>query len=82
MTFKDRVYATVKSIERGKTMTYSEVARLAGSPNASRAVGNILNKNYDHRIPCHRVIRTDGGMGGYNRGVNKKREILKMELAI
>ncbi|MDO8555254.1 MAG: MGMT family protein [bacterium] len=40
---------------------------------AYRAVGNILNKNHDPKIPCHRVIRTDGKLGGYNRGVIKKR---------
>lgn len=60
-------------------MTYGEVARRAGKPGAARAVGNILSKNYDPKIPCHRVIRADGGMGGYNRGVNKKIDLLKKE---
>lgn len=49
-------------------MTYKEVAERAGSPRAFRAVGNILNTNYDPDIPCHRVVRSDGTPGGYNRG--------------
>lgn len=60
-------------------MSYGEVARMAGSPGAPRAVGNILNKNYDAKIPCHRVIRSDGKFGGYNRGEKQKREILSSE---
>lgn len=60
-------------------MTYKEVARLTGRPKAYRAVGNILNKNSDPRIPCHRIIRSDGKIGGYNRGIKKKKEILIKE---
>lgn len=82
MSFKDKVLKVVKGIPKGKTMTYKEVAVEAGSPGAFRAVGNILNKNYDPSIPCHRVIRSDGLLGGYNRGNNKKRELLKKEHAI
>ncbi|MDR3558272.1 MAG: MGMT family protein [Candidatus Pacebacteria bacterium] len=48
-------------------------------PRAFRAVGNILNKNYDPTIPCHRVVRSDGTLGGYNRGAKKKMEMLKEE---
>jgi len=55
------------------------VAKLAGRPKAYRAVGNILNKNYDPDTPCHRVIRSDGRTGGYNRGVQEKSRILKKE---
>jgi len=58
-------------------MTYKQVAEKAGIPNACRAVGNILNKNFDSKIPCHRVIRSDGKIGGYNRGAEKKKEILE-----
>ena len=79
--FKDKVFNIVAKIPRGQTMTYKEVARKAGSPRAFRAVGNILNKNYDSRIPCHRVIRSDGQTGGYNRGRKEKNKILKKEKA-
>lgn len=69
----------VKKIPKGKVLTYKEVARLAGNTKASRAVGNILNKNHDKSIPCHRVIRSDGKLGGYNRGEEIKVRILKKE---
>lgn len=77
--FSQKIYEVVKKIPKGSVLTYKEVARRAGSPNAFRAVGNILNKNYDPKIPCHRVIRSDGKTGGYNRGAKKKKEILKKE---
>ncbi|MDO8472026.1 MAG: MGMT family protein [bacterium] len=67
-TFTDRVRATDKAIPIGTTLTYQEVARRAGSPRAARAVGAIMRRNYDLTIPCHRVIRADGAVGGYNRG--------------
>lgn len=57
-------------------MTYKEVAKLAGRPKAYRAVGNILNKNHNPVIPCHRVVRSDGKAGGYNRGTKIKKKIL------
>lgn len=60
-------------------MSYKQVAEKAGSPRAYRAVGNILNKNYDPKIPCHRVIRSDGKLGGYNRGIEKKEKLLEKE---
>ncbi|MGB9680977.1 MAG: MGMT family protein [Minisyncoccia bacterium] len=63
-------------------MTYKEVAKLAGSPLAWRAVGNILKRNYDPKIPCHRVIRSDGKIGNYNRGAKKKKELLRQERAL
>jgi methylated-DNA-[protein]-cysteine S-methyltransferase len=63
-------------------MTYKQVARQAGRPNAYRAVGNILNKNYDTKIPCHRVVRSDGNPGGYNRGAKQKEKKLKDEGAL
>lgn len=78
-TFADRVRAVVAKIPKGETMTYRQVAERAGSPRAFRAVGNILNKNYDPNIPCHRVIRSDGTAGGYNRGAERKLEILREE---
>lgn len=81
-SFSDRVYSVVKNIPKGKVFTYKQVATMAGSPRAFRAVGNILNKNYDPNIPCHRVIRSDGKTGGYNRGKENKIAILKSELGI
>lgn len=78
-SFSDRVYSVVKNIPKGKVFTYKQVATMAGSPRAFRAVGNILNKNYDPSIPCHRVIRSDGKIGGYNRGQENKIIILKSE---
>lgn len=79
-TFKERVYAVVRKIPAGKTLTYKEVAKRAGSPNAYRAVGSVLGKNTDPKdVPCHRVIRSDGGMGGYRWGIEKKVRILAKE---
>ena len=82
-TFKEKVYAVVAKISRGKTMTYKEVARRAGNAKAARAVGNIMNKNPDpKKVPCHRVVRSDGDPGGYAWGRKKKIMILKREGAI
>jgi O-6-methylguanine DNA methyltransferase len=77
--FKSKVLEVTKGIPKGETLTYKKVAELAGKPKAYRAVGNILSRNYDPLIPCHRVIRTDGKIGGYNRGIVKKAEILRQE---
>lgn len=77
--FQKSVYNIVKSIRRGQTITYSDVAKLVGSPGVARAVGNALNKNYDSNVPCHRVIRSDGKVGGYNRGTDIKRKLLQKE---
>lgn len=79
MNLKNRVLSIVAAIPKGATMTYKEVARRAGRPRAYRAVGNMLNKNYDPAIPCHRVVRSDGTLGGYNRGKNEKMTLLKSE---
>ena len=81
--FEKRVYAVVSKIEKGSLMTYKEVAKMAGSPNASRAVGTALSKNYNPKIPCHRVIRSDGRLGSYNRGgVSAKKKLLTGEGAL
>lgn len=81
--FGQKVYLIVSKIPKGKTMTYVEVSRKAGRPAACRAVGSILGKNRNKEVPCHRVIRSDGGMGGYAfGGVKKKAEILKKEGAL
>lgn len=78
-TFTEKVYEVVRKIPKGKVLTYKEVARCVGNIKAVRAVGNILNKNFDPNIPCHRVIRSDGKIGGYNRGTLNKKKILKSE---
>ena len=78
-SFSEKVYAVVKKIPKGKVLTYQEVALKAGRPKAYRAVGNILHKNHDPKIPCHRVIRSDHYAGGYNRGALEKIRILKKE---
>lgn len=78
-TFTEKVLDIVKHIPRGSVLTYSKVAKLAGSQNASRAVGSILKKNYNPKIPCHRVIRSDGSLGNYNRGNKEKARKLKAE---
>jgi len=81
--FSKRVYAVVAKIPKGQVMTYAGVAKKAGNPGASRAVGSLMAKNYDPKIPCHRVIRSDGKIGNYNRGgPAKKRALLKKEGAI
>lgn len=79
ITFKQKVYAVVKKIPKGKVLTYKEVARRAGKPKAYRAVGNILNKNIDSKVPCHRVIRSDGKIGGYRDGTLFKIKRLREE---
>lgn len=79
MDFKTKIYNIVKEIPKGKTLTYKEVAVRAGHPKAYRAVGNVLNKNISKSIPCHRVIRSDGKIGGYRDGSRKKVEILQRE---
>lgn len=81
-TFRTRVLAIVRTIPRGQTMTYGEVARCAGKPKAAHAVGAIMRANYDPSVPCHRVVRSDGTLGGYNRGVERKRELLREEGAV
>ena len=80
--FSGKVFKIVKHIPKGSVLSYGAVARLAGSPNAYRSVGNILNKNYNPEIPCHRIVRSDGKLGGYNSGAGKKRHLLRKEKAI
>ena len=81
--FKEKVLDVVRNIPKGKTMTYKGVAIRAKSRNAYRAVGSILAKNFNPKIPCHRVIKSDGSLGNYNRGgAQKKMSILRKEGAI
>ena len=80
LPFADRVRAVVRTIPAGQVMTYREVAHAAGNPGAARAVANVMANNYLPDVPCHRVIRSDGTLGGYNRGgVEQKRALLIKE---
>ncbi len=78
-SFRKSVLRVVRGIPEGDTRTYKEVAIAAGNPKAARAVGAILKTNYDPTIPCHRVVKSDGTLGGYNRGVGTKRKLLDEE---
>jgi len=78
-SFQKKIYEVVRRIPRGKVMNYQQVTKLAGKPRAFRAVGNILNKNQDPKIPCHRIIRSDGKIGGYKNGTKRKIALLKKE---
>lgn len=81
--FAEKVRDVVRKIPKGKTMTYREVAARAGSMGAARAVGTIMANNYLSDVPCHRVIRSDGKIGEYNRGGPAvKRKLLVAEGAI
>ena len=88
--FSKKVLEVVVKIPAGKLMSYQQVAKLVGSPNAYRAVGSILNRNYREKewqlpleavepIPCHRVIRSDGYIGSYALGQKDKVRILMRE---
>lgn len=78
-TFTQKVLDIVKNIPRGSVMNYKDVAKKAGSPGASRAVGSIMAKNSDMNIPCHRVIRSDGTIGPYNGLRGKTKQALLQE---
>lgn len=79
MNFQEKVYSIVKKIPKGKVLTYKEVAKKAGRPLAFRAVGNIMARNDDKKVPCHRVIRSDGKVGGYNGLQGQKYYLLQKE---
>ncbi len=80
--FQLKVWNYLKKIPRGTVKTYSEVAKSIGKPLAVRAVANAIAKNpLSPQIPCHRVIRSDGSLGGYSGkgGIKTKRLLLKKE---
>jgi len=77
--FQNQIYNLVKKIPKGKISTYKIIAKLAKKPKAYRAAGNILGKNKNPKVPCHRVIRSDGKIGGYNKGVLIKKKLLAKE---
>ena len=80
--FQLKVWAYLRKIPRGSVKTYAQVAKDIGKPLAVRAVANAIGKNpYAPKIPCHRVIRSDGTIGGYSGkgGLKTKRFLLKKE---
>lgn len=82
--FQRRVYEALLKIPQGQVRTYAEVARMAGRPGAARAVGQALRRNrWAPAIPCHRVISSDGKLGGYSGpgGLAGKRRLLRRERA-
>lgn len=79
MGFQEKIFKTIKKIPKGKVITYLEVAKEINCPTAYRAVGNILNRNYDPKIPCHRIVRSDGRVGGFRQGTKAKIKKLQKE---
>lgn len=78
--FTAAVLAVVKSIPPGQVLSYSDVAQKAGFPRSARAVGSLMKRNFDHSIPCHRVIKKNGQPGEYNRGgPDRKQALLRKE---
>ena len=80
--FQIKVWKYIKTIPIGKTITYKQLAKAINMPKAARAVANACAKNpYAPKIPCHRVIRSDGGLGGYSGlgGIKQKLRLLKSE---
>jgi O-6-methylguanine DNA methyltransferase len=79
-SFQRKVFKIVSKIPLGQTRSYQWVARRIGRPKASRAVGQVLKHNpYPLIIPCHRVIKSNGSLGGYTLGKKIKRALLKLE---
>ena len=78
--FFDSVYSLTKKIPNGKVGTYSGIARALGKPKAARAVGNALNANRDlESVPCYRVVKADGRVGGYAKGSAAKKRLLERD---
>ena len=80
--FQLKVWSYLKKIPEGKLKTYAQVAKAIGKPKAVRAVANAIGKNpFPPKIPCHRVIRSDGKLGGYSAkgGIKTKKKLLKNE---
>ena len=77
--FRAKVLAAVRRIPPGRVATYGDIAALAGSPRAARAVGNIMRECRDPGTPCHRVIAAGGALGGYAGNLQLKRHLLQHE---
>lgn len=81
-TFTQKIYALARSIPKGKVATYGQLAKIAGNPNAARAVGTAMRCNPDiPATPCHRVVASDGSLTGYSagKGISTKRTMLETE---
>ena len=77
--FNERCYLILRKVPKGKVTTYKEIAKSLNS-KAYRAVGNAMNKNpYAPKVPCHRVVKSDGKVGGFASGTKKKIKMLKEE---
>ncbi|HJR59177.1 MAG TPA: MGMT family protein [Vicinamibacterales bacterium] len=77
--FRAKVLSVVRRIPPGRVATYGDVAAAAGSPRASRAVGNIMRECRSQAVPCHRVIAAGGRLGGFGGNLQLKRELLRAE---
>lgn len=78
MKFDEKVYNSTKKVPKGKVTTYKKIAKKLKT-KGYRAIGNALNKNKNKDVPCHRVIKSDGSIGGFNKGVKNKIKLLKNE---
>lgn len=80
LTFSQEVWAATKKIPKGKVATYASIAQMIKRPHSARAVGNALNANpYAPVVPCHRVVKSDGSVGGFASGPKKKIALLMAE---
>lgn len=81
--FERAVYRATLAIPKGETRTYAQIAAAIGRPRAVRAVGNALNRNpFAPDVPCHRVVRSDGSIGGFALGAARKKRLLRGEGAL
>lgn len=79
-SFALKVSAALMATEPGELVSYSSLAAAAGHPGAARAVGNVMAANpWPVIVPCHRVVRSDGGLGGFSRGIEWKQRLLELE---
>ena len=80
MNLEQRVYKKLLEVPKGEITTYGDLAKAVGLKNGQRAIGKIMNKNpYPGIIPCHRVVRSDGSVGGYAYGIKVKTNMLSDE---
>ncbi|MBD3233691.1 MAG: methylated-DNA--[protein]-cysteine S-methyltransferase [candidate division Zixibacteria bacterium] len=78
--FRRKVYRELMKVKAGQTISYGKLAEAAGNPKASRAVGSAMAENpLPLVIPCHRVLKSDGSLGGYSSGLDMKRKLLRLE---